>query len=581
MVTTQTNSILVIDDNPNNLRVLLDILHEAGFKVSVVKSGELALQQLPFIQPDLILLDIMMRGIDGFETCRRLKADKNTQNIPVIFMTVLSDLENKVKGLQLGAVDYITKPIQAEEVIARVKVHLELRNTQIQLNNEISKNQQNEQKFKRILDIAAEAIISIDEHQRIQIFNQGAQKIFGYLPEEVLGQPLDILLPEAFRQIHQQHVRHFATSQSSSRMMGERTNIFGRRKNGEQFPAEASISKLSLKDGLLFTVMLQDITIRKQTEHKLQLLNQLQLEKTQQLEAALLELQQAQFQLVQQEKMASLGQLVAGIAHEINNPVSFIYGNINPALEYAQELLSLLELYQQHYPEPVAEIAQQLELVELDFIAVDFPKLLSSMQEGSKRIFSIIKSLKNFSHQYEGKPQLVDIHQGIDSTLLILQHRLKQRFGRSEIKLKKEYGELPLVKCYPDQLNQVFMNLLSNAIDALEISIDNTNTEKDSLNNSQSSKSNLPIIVISTQVVDGSSPKVVIRIIDNGSGISPSLQGRIFDPFFTTKPLGKGTGLGLAISYRIVVEQHQGQMHCLSTPGEGTEFVIELPLVAQ
>ena len=332
-----------------------------------------------------------------------------------------------------------------------------------------------------------------------------------------------------------------------------------------------------------FAGIAEDITLRKQTQQQLQHLSQLQQEKAQQLETTLCQLQQAQSQLVQQEKMASLGQLLAGVAHEINNPVSFISCNINPAAEYAQDLLQLLELYQHHYPGPVTEIAEQLELVELDFISTDFPKLLSSMQEGAKRICSIVKSLKNFSHNDEEERKPVDIHEQIDSTLLILQHRLKPKPGRSEIQLLKEYGELPPVYCYPGLLNQVFMNLLCNAIDALEglrdeESLPNTTVGEGGLNNSQVTTTNSPMLAISTQVIEGYSPKVAIHIVDNGSGIPTSIQEKIFDPFFTTKPVGKGTGLGLAISYRIVVEQHQGQLHCQSTPGKGTEFVIELPL---
>jgi len=332
-----------------------------------------------------------------------------------------------------------------------------------------------------------------------------------------------------------------------------------------------------------FAGIAEDITIRKQTEQQLQYLSQLQREKTQQLQTTLHQLQQTQSQLVQQEKMASLGQLLAGVAHEINNPVSFIYGNINPATEYAEDLLQIIELYQHHYPQPVKEIAQRLELAELDFIATDFPKLLSSMEEGAQRICSLVQSLKNFSHNDQEEGKLVDIHQYIDSTLLILQHRLKPKSRRCEIQLLKEYGQLPLVYCYPGLLNQVFMNLLCNAIDALENGLDeeslvNITLGESRFNNSQLTTSNSPTLGISTQVIEDGLPKVAIRIVDNGSGIPPSIKERIFDPFFTTKPVGKGTGLGLAISYRIVVEQHQGRLHCKSTLGQGTEFVIELPL---
>ncbi|HAG82847.1 MAG TPA: histidine kinase, partial [Cyanobacteria bacterium UBA12227] len=290
-------------------------------------------------------------------------------------------------------------------------------------------------------------------------------------------------------------------------------------------------------------------------------------EQTEQLAQTLNDLQKAQFQIVQSEKMASLGQLVAGVAHEINNPVSFISCNISPAFEYAHNLLYLLRLYQQHYPDPVTEIAQQLEHLELEFIAEDFPKLLESMQEGANRIAEIVLSLRNFSRLDQSERKLADIHQGIDNTLLILQHRLKQHAKETEIQLIKNYSELPLIECYPGQLNQVFMNIISNAIDAIEESL---------LMGHLSLTKNTGKIQISTQVLKPN--WIAIHISDNGSGLTPEMRSRIFDPFFTTKPPGKGTGLGLSISYRIIAERHGGHLLCHSVPNQGTEFVIELPI---
>jgi hypothetical protein len=305
-------------------------------------------------------------------------------------------------------------------------------------------------------------------------------------------------------------------------------------------------------------------------------------EKTQQLEQALKTLQRTQAQLVQNEKMVSLGQLVAGIAHEINNPTSFIYGNIYPASDYAQNLLHLIELYQRHYPEPVTEIAEQLDHLEVDFIAEDFPKLLTSMKEGAYRISEIVQSLRNFSRLDEMECKQVDIHEGIDNTLLILKHRLTQQADRPEIQVVKEYTELPLVECYPGQLNQVFMNILCNAIDALEdadnFSFTVHRNEPLKINYQQSCNEQSPMIRIHTEVVEQN--WIAIRITDNGPGLAPEVRSRIFDPFFTTKPPGKGTGLGLSISYQIVVDKHNGQLTCHSVPGQGAEFVIELPIAS-
>lgn len=282
--------------------------------------------------------------------------------------------------------------------------------------------------------------------------------------------------------------------------------------------------------------------------------------KAAQLEHTLYELQQTQTQLIQTEKMSSLGQLVAGIAHEINNPVNFIYANLCHAVNYTDQILELLHLYQLHHPQPHHEINSKAEEIDLEFIADDLPKIMSSMRVGADRIRAMVLSLRNFSRLDEAEMKRVNLHEGIDNTLLILQHRLKQNAQFSGIEVIKSYADVPLVECNAGQINQVFMNILTNAIDALEEKPNPT-----------------PQIRICT---DCSDLQVVIRIADNGLGMTEDIKKRIFDPFFTTKPVGKGTGLGLAISYQIVVEKHGGVMKCVSEPGIGTEFRIEIPRVA-
>jgi light-regulated signal transduction histidine kinase (bacteriophytochrome) len=288
-------------------------------------------------------------------------------------------------------------------------------------------------------------------------------------------------------------------------------------------------------------------------------------ERTAQLQQALQNLQATQIQLVQTEKMSSLGQLVAGVAHEINNPVNFIHGNITHITEYIQDLLNLIELYQQQSPNPNAEICDLLAEIDLEFIADDLPKTLSSMQSGTDRIRQIVLSLRNFSRLDQAEIKAVDIHEGIDSTLMILQHRLKTKPEIHGIDVVKEYGDLPLVECYARQINQVFMNLLCNAIDALEAKYTDAEIKE---------KSN--IIKIKTERLENE--RIAISIYDNGMGISEEVIKHIFNPFFTTKPVGQGTGLGLSISYQIITATHQGELKCLSTLGEGAEFVIEIPI---
>ncbi|OUC15493.1 MAG: sensor histidine kinase [Alkalinema sp. CACIAM 70d] len=290
--------------------------------------------------------------------------------------------------------------------------------------------------------------------------------------------------------------------------------------------------------------------------------------KNSELEALLKQLHATQVQIIQNEKMTSLGQLVAGIAHEINNPVSFIHGNIKHLDRYVQDLLGIVQAYQSHYPDPPEVLQVVLEDIDLVFVEQDASKTLRSMQTGTERIQQIVLSLRNFSRLDEAELKTVDLHQGIDSTLLILQHRLLEKTNFPAIQVVKEYGKLPLVKCYPGQLNQVFMNLIINAIDAIE------NKNKQQSQNFH--KSDSSTIWISTQAK--SEQWIEIIIADNGVGIVESIRSRIFDPFFTTKPIGQGTGLGLSISHQIVTEKHHGKIWCDSTPDQGSKFVIEIPI---
>ncbi|ALF53295.1 response regulator receiver protein [Nostoc piscinale CENA21] len=410
--------VLVVDDNPNNLQVLSSFLDESSFEVWAVRSGEKALQKLNNNNlPDLILLDVMMPGMDGFETCQHLKNDPRSENIPVIFMTALSETADKVKGLRLGAVDYITKPFQHEEVLVRIEHHLKLRN-------------------------------------------------------------------------------------------------------------------------LTKTLMTKNA-----------------------------ELQKTQTQLIHAEKAATLGQLAAGIAHEVNNPINFIAGNLSFVEQYVQEIVNLLQLYQKYLPDPPNEIQSAIKSTNLSYLLNDLSKILQSMQVGTERVTEIVSSLNKFSRHREAGKKPANLHEGLESTLLILGHRLKANNHRPAIQLIKDYGDLPLVDCYPGEINQVFMNLICNAIDAIE--------ENQKSKTFPEIAQSPGLIHITTDAIDD---KAIIKIADNGSGISEVDQTKIFDAFYTTKPIGKGTGLGLSISYQIVVNNHHGKLYYNSKIGEGLEFVIELPI---
>jgi signal transduction histidine kinase len=430
-------NILVVDDTPNNLRLLSAMLTAQGYEVRKALNGKMALTACRVVLPDVILLDINMPEMDGYQVCQQLKSDKITAEVPVIFISALDDVLDKVKAFDVGGADYITKPFHGAEVLLRIENQINLR---------------------------------------------------------------------------------------------------------------------------LFQIKLQ--------------------EKNLLLEQALNNLKAAQVQQIQNEKMVALGQLVAGIAHEVNNPISFIYGNLQYAGEYIQDLLDLITAYQQEYPQPTAKIEKIVKETDLNFVIKDLQSLMGAMHRGAERITDLVLALQNFSRHDEAVMKPVDIHEGIDSALLMLQHRLRETAERPAISIVKDYGNLPLVSCYASELNQVFMHLLSNAIDSLDGLANNqktTRNKEDQASSQFSANIKNPQIQIQTKLTQTHTVKIAIA--DNGSGIEESLQSRLFDPFFTTKAVGKGTGLGLSISYQIIVQKHRGQIACFSSPGQGAEFVVEIPMV--
>ncbi|MEQ8960040.1 MAG: PAS domain S-box protein, partial [Coleofasciculus sp. C2-GNP5-27] len=465
-------------------------------------------------------------------------------------------------------------------------------------------HRESEERFRLLVDgVKDYAIIMLDPEGKIVSWNPGAERIKQYRAAEILGQHVHCFYtPEDIAQGQPDKSLKIAAQQGRVEEEGWRV-----RKDGSTFFANVVITALRGEDGQLrgFARVTRDITERKFAQETLKQTND-ELEKRvaertaellqinqrlkqeialhQQTEAALAaethyvtdllqKLQQTQTKLIHTEKMSSLGQVVAGVAHEINNPVSFIYGNIDYAICYLQDLVHLVELYGIHYPQPVADIQQQITDIDLDFLMADMPKLLASMKVGTNRIRQVVLSLQKFLKADQNEMKPADLHEGLESTLLILQHRLKPSVEHPEITVIKDYGTLPPVDCYAGQINQVFMNLLTNAVDVLEASGGDTphqiklSTEVQEINIKKPGASYCQNV-----------PHAVIRIADNGPGMSQDVCQKLFEPFYTTKSGGKGTGLGLSISYQIIVEHHGGQLTCRSQPGIGSEFVIAIPI---
>jgi PAS domain S-box-containing protein len=463
---------------------------------------------------------------------------------------------------------------------------------------------QAERKYREIFEHAVVGIFQTTLDGQYQSCNPALAKLYGYeSPQELLDSLTDI---GKQLYVNPQRRREFTEQLHSSDFVCDFESEVYRKCGSTIWICENARAVRDEQGRLLYYEgFVTDITQRKLAEEALRASEAHSKHQAQQLELTLKKLRQTQAQLIQNEKMSTLGQLVAGVAHEINNPVNFVCGNLIPASQYAEDLLNLLRLYVKHNPQPAPEIQQEAEAIDLDFLMEDFPKTLASMQLGADRIRQIVQSLRNFSRMDDAQMKPVDLHQGLDSTLLIIHNRLKPKGDRPGIAVVKEYGKLPPVECYAGLLNQVFMNLLCNAIDALEehdsqweisqcleASV-RTSASQETLPylESQSSREvgtakNSPrAIWIRTEIVTGEGGDgrscdswAVVRIIDNGPGMPEEVKARIFDPFFTTKPSGKGTGLGLSISYQIVVDKHGGQLKCLSTPNQGTEFVVQIPI---
>ena len=573
---TAKGTILIVDDTPDNLRFLSKMLIDSGYEVKRAINGKMALMGINAAPPDLILLDIMMPELDGYELCQKLKSSKLTREIPVIFLSALHEAIDKVRAFEVGGVDYVTKPFQVEEVLARVENHLAIRRLQAQLRDKNACLETSEAKNRALLGAIPDLMFRIDSSGVFLDYREApATSDIGFISGDVVGKQIEEVLDSDLAVWTMHFVKE--TLSSNCLQVGEYVRQVGDR--WHHYEARYVVSGPGEVLGIL-----RDISDRKQAEADLRKSQALLTNQKQKLEGTLEELKRTQGQLVQNAKMVSLGQLVAGVAHEINNPINFIYGNISHVTQYAQDLLELIELYQQALPEPPQGIKALMEELELEFLQEDLQKLMESMMSGSRRIYGIVEALKNFSRLGEAQIKSVDLGEGIESTLMVLQHRLGgSSAGESQIRVIKEYAELPLVECYARDINQVFLQVLGNAIDALESRfasyvVDAKDENQSLVRGSKELKKKVssPTITIRTELIE--EERVAIAISDNGPGMSQKARERVFDPFFTTKDVGSGTGLGMSISYNIIVEKHNGRIRCESVEGEGTTFIIEIPI---
>jgi PAS domain S-box-containing protein len=490
----------------------------------------------------------------------------------------LSNVKTALRTKQTIEIEY-SLVVDQKEVFFEASLSPVQRNSVIWMARDVTERKQaelslkeSEERFRSYFNLPLVGIAITSPEKGWLDVNTKACEMLGYTRQELtqltwseLTHPEDLILDiELFDKIMSGEIEQYSMDKRYFR------------KDGVMIYTNLGVGCVRKSDGSVdYTVaLMQDITERKQAEDALRRSEEELRKKAKELEQTLRSLRQTQAQLIQTEKMSSLGQLVAGIAHEINNPVNFINGNINHVDEYVADLTGVLQRYQESF-QPTPEIQAEMEEIELNFLLEDLPKVLNSMKIGVDRIRQIVLSLRNFSRLDEAEIKSVDIHEGIDSTLLILQSRLKAKPDCRGIQIVKEYGHLPKIECYPGQLNQVFMNLLTNAIDTLEDSSQRAVKEA----RDTELQFHQPTIWIQTKPVNDRS--ISVHIVDNGLGMTEETRRRLFEPFFTTKPVGKGTGLGLSISYQIIVEKHGGKLECFSIPGKGTEFIIHLPILQQ
>ncbi len=536
--TTQARrpNILAVDDDSGNLAILRQLLHP-HYNVLAAPSGERALKIVAATPPDLILLDVVMPEMDGYAVLARLRDNPATRDIPVIFVTGLDSIEDEEKGLALGAVDYIAKPYRPPIVLARLKIHLELKRARDWLRDQNAfleaEVARREQMLHSVTDSARDAIIMVDGENRIAFWNPAAEKMFGYAAAEVLGRELHgLLAPPRFQTAIVHGFAGFKETGAGD-AVGRTTELTALRKDGTEFPMELSLAAVRREDSWWAVGILHDITVRKALDEKLA---------------------QAQVHLLQSDKLAALGQLAAGMAHEINNPIGFVTSNTGTLEHYVRDIIEILDAYASMEAVVAADdaaLATVLELKQrknLDYLRGDIKQLLTESQDGLQRVRKIVADLKSFSRVDDANWQWADLNDGIESTLNMVWNELKYHCT-----VHKEYGQLPEVWCLPSRLNQVFMNLLVNAGQAI------------------SGKGDITI----RSGLRGE--EVFVAISDSGSGMSPEIRRRLFEPFFTTKAVGKGTGLGLSVSYGIV-HKHGGRIEVDSALGQGTTFTVWLPV---
>lgn len=616
---------VIVDDRPSNLSSISSSLMREGFQVVEGRTVNQAIAQSQQIRPDLILLDVVVSGTDGLEICQQLKANPITQDIPVIVMVASADEVPSVTRLSLESVTCITKPSQARELTAHIQAQVQIQQltqrlnqtkhileqaTQNRLAVETSLQQAHEQLRKERGD-RQKAEQHLRQFDQMGFITADGAHLIALRQSEAKHRALLQALPDLVIRANRDGVFLDFISTDTFGVFGQREDFVGTRIE-DSLPADLAKQRMAAIQKALATqklqiyeqeilvaeklqieevrvvaydedevlILIRDISERKHSEAErrraeqaLQDLNadlerRVQ-QRTEDLENALNHLQHVQLQLVQREKMSTLGNLVAGIAHEINNPIGFLRGNLKPTIDYIESLIRLIDLYQTTYPNPDQAIRDETDAVDLEFIREDLPKLIRSMTTGINRLYDISTSLRTFSRSDQHMLSFFNLHEGLDSTLLILQHRLKANTFRPAIQVNKHYGNLPLIQCFVGLLNQVFMNLLANAIDALDESSRGRSWTDIEANPNQ--------IQIKTDLSDDQK-HVHISIRDNGIGMSEEVRQRIFDHLFTTKAVGQGTGLGLSIARQIIVEKHQGSIDVSSTLGQGTEFLLTLPV---